>query len=318
MDHLMEFEAAVEPLENAIRSLRHSNEGDGIDILNRIQALRKERDRALKKIYAGLTDWQVCQVARHPNRPQFLDYVGALFDDFFELHGDRLYADDRAIIGGVGRFEGTAVMIIGQQKGAGTHDKITHNFGMPNPEGYRKALRMMDLAEKFRLPIVSFIDTPGAYPGIGAEERGQAGAIGMCLRRSAELKTPYINLVIGEGGSGGALALAVGDCIAMLEYAIYSVISPEGCASILWKDAGRAQDAAALLHLTAAKLKKLKMIDEVLAEPVGGAHRNAEAMMETARGYIRKALQALGQVEVERLLEDRYERWRRYGVFKKV
>lgn len=315
---LLEFETEVETIENEIRTLRHSDEGDAADILNRIQALQKRRDGVLKKIYSGLDDWQTCQVARHPDRPQTLDYIAALLEDFLELYGDRAYADDRAIICGIARFESTPVIVFGHQKGHDTKEKLNHNFGMSGPEGYRKILRVMDLANKFSLPLISFIDTPGAYPGIGAEERGQSGAIGMCLRRSVELQVPYINVVIGEGGSGGALAMGVGDWTMMLEHSIYSVISPEGCASILWKDGSRAPEAAGLLGLTAHKLKKLKLIDEIIPEPVGGAHRQQKEMAETLRESIARVLKRLLQKDASLLLQTRQQRWRDYGVYKEV
>lgn len=315
---LLEFESEVETIENEIKALRHSEEGDAIDILKKIEALTKQRDDSLKKIYNKLDDWQTCLVARHPNRPQTLDYIGALMSDFFELHGDRVYADDRAIISGMARFDDTPVIVFGHQKGSGTTEKIAHNFGMSGPEGYRKILRLMDLADKFSLPIISFIDTPGAYPGIGAEERGQSGAIGMCLRRSIDLRVPYINIIIGEGGSGGALAMAVGDYTLMLEHAIYSVISPEGCASILWKDGSRAADAAALLSLTARKLKKMKMIEEIISEPVGGAHRHPQTIFDNTRNAIAIALKRFMQMDTDSLMTQRQQRWRHYGVFKEV
>ncbi|MBE8158487.1 MAG: acetyl-CoA carboxylase carboxyltransferase subunit alpha, partial [Betaproteobacteria bacterium] len=259
--------------------------------------------------------WQTCQVARHPSRPQMLDYVRGMCEEFTELHGDRNFADDRAIVAGLGFFNGRPAVVVGQQKGGDTAERIRRNFGMAGPEGYRKALRMMDMAEKFRMPLLTFVDTPGAYPGIGAEERGQSGAIGMCLRRAAELQTPVLSVIIGEGGSGGALALAVGDYVGMLRYSVYSVISPEGCASILWKDARRMADAAEILGMTAPRLKKLRLIDEVIDEPSGGAHRNAEMAINSVRAAFTAALDRFEQMETEALLQQRRRRWRNYGKF---
>ena len=316
MRQLLDFESELEAIEAEIEALRYSEEKDGDDIISRIAAAEKKREAGLKRIYKNINDWQICQVARHPQRPQTTDYIGALMTDFVELRGDRLHADDNAIISGLARFDGVPVVVFGHRKGSNTEEKVHHNFGMSGPEGYRKVIRMMDLADKFGLPLISFIDTPGAYPGIGAEERGQSGAIGACLRRSAELRVPYLVVVIGEGGSGGALAMAVGDYVAMMEYAIYSVISPEGCASILWKDASRTADAAAILGLTSAKLKKLKMIDEIIAEPAGGAHRYPTDALTAARTALSGALQRLSRLEENKLLDLRHQRWRNYGVFK--
>ena len=315
---LLDFEEDIGKMETAIQLLRDSDSGKGADILSKIAALEKEKDKQLRQIYNNLTDWQICLVARHAERPQALDYINALLDDFMEIHGDRLYSDDAAVICGFARFAGRAVLVMGNQKGGSTDERIERNFGMSHPEGYRKVLRVMDLAEKFGLPVISFVDTPGAYPGIGAEERLQSGAIGRCLLRSAELRAPYIVVVIGEGGSGGALAMSVGDHIAMLEYAIYSVISPEGCSSILWKDSGRMADAAALLGLTAPKLKKLGLIDEVIDEPPGGAHRYPNAVMEETRKAVSRALQRLDRLDIDNLLQQRSERWREYGKYKEV
>lgn len=313
---LLDFEEDVGKMEAAIELLRESDQSDAVDILSKVGILEKEKEKKLKKLYSELSDWQICLVARHAARPQTRDYVSALIDDFIELHGDRLYADDRAVICGLGRFEDQPVMVLGHQKGGDTKERIACNFGMSNPEGYRKVLRMMELADKFSIPLVSFIDTPGAYPGIGAEERGQSEAIGRCLLRSARLRAPFVVVVIGEGGSGGALAMSAGDHIAMLQYSIYSVISPEGGASILWKDATRMADAAALLGLTAPRLKKLGLVDEIIAEPAGGAHRYREEVVENVRLSIRKALQRLGRLDSDSLLEARQERWRAYGRFK--
>lgn len=315
---LLDFEEDIGKMETAIRLLRESDESGAADILKKISELEKDKTRRIKKIYDNLSAWQICQVARHPERPQTSDYISALMDDFTQLHGDRLYADDEAIICGLARFGDHAVMVMGNQKGDSTDERIRRNFGMSGPEGYRKVLRVMKLAEKFNLPLISFVDTPGAYPGIGAEERGQAGAIGECLMYSAGLRSPYIVVVIGEGGSGGALAMSAGDHIAMLQYSVYSVISPEGGASILWKDGSRMAEAAELLGLTAAKLKKLGLIDEIIAEPFGGAHRAPAEAIENVRAGIEKALQRLQRLDADKLLQVRSERWRHYGQYKEA
>lgn len=312
---LLDFEEGISKMEEAIRLLRES-ENNTADILSKIGALEKEKVKKLRQLYSNLSDWQTCLVARHPARPQTPDYIDALMTDFMELHGDRLYADDRSIICGFARFGGKPVMVLGHQKGSGTKERLERNFGMAGPEGYRKVQRVMDLAEKFSLPLVSFIDTPGAYPGIGAEERGQSGAIGACLMRSAQLRTPFAVVVVGEGGSGGALAMSVGDYIAMLQHSVYSVISPEGCASILWKDGTRMADAAALLGLTAEKLKKRGLIDEIIEEPPGGAHRYRQDVMENVRTALTKALARLERMDIDKLMRQRHERWRNYGQFK--
>ncbi|HQT25261.1 MAG TPA: acetyl-CoA carboxylase carboxyltransferase subunit alpha, partial [Burkholderiales bacterium] len=271
-----------------------------------------------KEIYSKLNAWQISQVARHPQRPYTLDYIQNLFTDFEELHGDRAFADDQAIVGGLARFNGQSVMVMGHQKGRDTKEKIFRNFGMPRPEGYRKALRLMRVAEKFNLPIFTFIDTPGAYPGIGAEERGQSEAIGRNLYVMAELKVPVICTVIGEGGSGGALAIAVGDALLMLQYSTYSVISPEGCASILWKSADKASEAAETLGITATRLKTLGLVDKIVPEPLGGAHRDCDAMMKTLKSALRDALSQAQSKPVDMLLKERYERLMSYGKFKEV
>ena len=316
---LLDFEAEIAPVEEEIESLRLSEEtADRKDAVELLRALKKKHAAAVKKTYAGLNGWQTCQVARHPQRPQFLDYARRMCEQFTELHGDRNYADDGAIVAGLAFFESRPVAVIGQQKGAGTAERLRRNFGMAGPEGYRKALRIMNLAEKFRLPVLAFVDTPGAYPGIGAEERGQSGAIGMCLQRAAVLQTPFLSAIIGEGGSGGALALAAGDYVGMLRYSVYSVISPEGCASILWKDAKRMADAAELLHMTAPRLKKLRVIDEVIDEPPGGAHRNAEKVIESVRTAFAAALDKFDCMEPEALLQERRRRWRNYGKFQEA
>ncbi|MGI9306294.1 MAG: acetyl-CoA carboxylase carboxyltransferase subunit alpha [Gammaproteobacteria bacterium] len=318
MPRLLDFEAGLAPIEDEIKALRAEDTTDEKAALERLRALNKKRAAAVKKIYAELDDWQTCQVARHPARPQTLDYVRGLFSDFMELHGDRNFADDSAIVAGLAVFNGRSVAVIGQQKGHGTAERIKRNFGMAGPEGYRKALRIMNLAEKFRMPLLTFVDTPGAYPGVGAEERGQSGAIGMCLQRAATLQTPVLSAVIGEGGSGGALALAVGDYVGMLRYAVYSVISPEGCSSILWKSNGRMADAAALLGLTAKKLKKLRLIDEIIDEAAGGAHRNIEQTVESVGGALSAALEKFDSMETGALMQERRRRWRNYGKYSEL
>ena len=315
MPQLLDFEGDIAPLEEEIAGLRSDEETDEKDALKRLRELEKKRDAAVKKLYDGLSDWQTCLVARHPARPQAADYIRELCGDFVELRGDRLYGEDRAVIAGVAEFRGRAVVVIGQQKGRSTEERIRRNFGMAGPEGYRKALRVMELAEKFRLPLLTFVDTPGAYPGVGAEERGQSAAIGMCLRRAATLQTPVVAVVVGEGGSGGALALAVGDYVGMLRYAVYSVISPEGCASILWKDSQRMADAAAILGLTAKRLKKLRLIDEIIEEPPGGAHRNPGRAVKFVGDAMERVLKNLDSLETDALLLERHRRWRGYGKF---
>lgn len=313
MTQLLDFESGLETLEAEIQSLAHSAED--ADIVRKMRALRKKRDAMLVRLYDNMSDWQTCQVARHPARPQARDYIGGLFEDFTELCGDRVYGDDPAVIAGLAKLNDKPVVIIGQQKGRDTEEKIRRNFGMSNPEGYRKALRMMDLSDKFSLPLIAFVDTPGAYPGIGAEERGQSGAIGQCLYRAATMRAPMLTVIIGEGGSGGALAFAAGDYIAMLRYAVYSVISPEGCASILWKESARMSDAAEMLGLTAPKLKKRLLIDEVISEPPGGAHRDAAAAISAVGVSLEAALAKLERQQTEVLLQTRRERWRNYGVY---
>ena len=289
-----------------------------VDISEEIARLQKKSNALTKDIYAKLTPWQMAQVARHPQRPFTLDYINLLFTDFEELHGDRSYADDLSIVGGLARFNGQSVMVIGQQKGRDTKEKILRNFGMPRPEGYRKAMRLMRLAEKFAIPVLTFVDTPGAYPGIGAEERGQSEAIGHSLYVMAELKVPIICTIIGEGGSGGALALAVGDIVMMLQYAIYSVISPEGCASILWKSADKAPEAAETMGITANRLKTLGLIDKIVSEPLGGAHRDPVAMAQSLKKALQDALRSLANKGVDELIEARFDRLMDYGKFKEA
>jgi len=314
----LEFEQAISDLEAKIEELRFVQDDSAVDISEEIARLQKKSNALTKDIYAKLTPWQTAQVARHPQRPFTLDYVNLLFTDFEELHGDRSYADDLSIVGGLARFNGQSVMVIGQQKGRDTKEKILRNFGMPRPEGYRKAMRLMRLAEKFAIPVLTFVDTPGAYPGIGAEERGQSEAIGHSLYVMAELKVPIICTVIGEGGSGGALALAVGDVVMMLQYAIYSVISPEGCASILWKNADKAPEAAETMGITANRLKTLGLIDKIVSEPLGGAHRDHAAMAQGLKKALQDALRTFSSKGVDELIEARFERLMDYGKFKEV
>ncbi|MDR3393364.1 MAG: acetyl-CoA carboxylase carboxyltransferase subunit alpha [Parasulfuritortus sp.] len=321
----LEFEQPIAELEAKIESLlevSEEKEGEGeataVDLTPEIGRLRKKSAALTKDIYAKLNAWQISQVARHAQRPYTLDYVAALFTDFEELHGDRAFADDPAIIGGLARFQGDPVVVIGHQKGRDTKDRQYRNFGMPRPEGYRKAMRLMRLAEKFQLPVMTFIDTPGAYPGIDAEERGQSEAIARNLYVMAELKTPVICTVIGEGGSGGALAIGVGDVVQMLQYSTYSVISPEGCASILWKSAEQAPLAAETLGITAPRLKSLGLIDKIISEPLGGAHRNPDAMMENMRDALVAALSDLREQPLNALLNARYARLMGYGKFKET
>jgi len=314
----LEFEQPIADLEAKIEELRFVQDDSAVDISEEIARLQKKSQTLTKDIYAKLTPWQMAQVARHPQRPFTLDYINALFTDFEELHGDRSYADDLSIIGGLARFNGQSVMVIGQQKGRDTKEKILRNFGMPRPEGYRKAMRLMRLAEKFAIPVLTFVDTPGAYPGIGAEERGQSEAIGHSLYVMAELKVPIICTIIGEGGSGGALALAVGDVVMMLQYAIYSVISPEGCASILWKNADKAPEAAETMGITANRLKTLGLIDKIVNEPLGGAHRDHAAMAQGLKKSLQDALRTFGSKGVDQLIEARFDRLMDYGKFKEV
>ena len=314
----LEFEQAISDLEAKIEELRFVQDDSAVDISEEIARLQKKSNALTKDLYAKLTPWQMAQVARHPQRPFTLDYIGALFTDFEELHGDRSYADDLSIVGGLARFNGQSVMVIGQQKGRDTKEKILRNFGMPRPEGYRKAMRLMRLAEKFNIPVLTFVDTPGAYPGIGAEERGQSEAIGRSLYVMAELRVPIICTVIGEGGSGGALALAVGDIVMMLQYAIYSVISPEGCASILWKSADKAPEAADTLGITAGRLKTLGLIDKIINEPLGGAHRDHAAMAQNLKKALQDALRSFANKGVDELIEARFDRLMDYGKFKEV
>lgn len=314
----LDFEQPIAELEAKIEELRYVQDDSAVDISEEIQRLQKKSAALTKEIYGKLTPWQVAQVARHPQRPYTLDYVTELFTDFEELHGDRTFADDPSIVGGLARFNGQSVMVIGHQKGRDTKEKISRNFGMPRPEGYRKAMRLMRLAEKFHIPALTFVDTPGAYPGIGAEERGQSEAIGRSLYVMAELKTPVICTIIGEGGSGGALAIAVGDIVMMLQYATYSVISPEGCASIVWKSAEKAPEAAETLGITANRLKTLGLIDRIVSEPLGGAHRDPAAMAQNLKKALSDALRSVAEKSPGDLVEERFERLMGYGKVKEA
>ncbi len=312
----LDFEQSVADLEAKIEELRFVQDDSAVDISEEIDRLEKKSGQLTKEIYAKLTPWQISQVARHPQRPYTLDYLSLIFTDFEELHGDRAFADDHAIVGGLARFNGQPVMVIGHQKGRDTKEKIYRNFGMPRPEGYRKALRLMKLAEKFGIPVMTFVDTPGAYPGIDAEERGQSEAIGRNLYVMAELKVPVIVTIIGEGGSGGALAIAVGDTVQMLQYSTYSVISPEGCASILWKSAEKAPEAAETMGITAQRLKTLGLIDKIVNEPLGGAQRDHAAMAQNLKKALQDALKQLSGLSTAELLATRYERLMSYGRYK--
>lgn len=314
----LDFEQPVAELEAKIEQLRFVQDDSAVDISDEIGRLEAKSAALIKDIYAKLTPWQIAQVARHPQRPYTLDYIEMIFSDFVELHGDRAFADDHAIVGGLARFNGQSCVVIGHQKGRDTKEKIYRNFGMPRPEGYRKALRLMRLAQKFGMPVFTFVDTPGAYPGIGAEERGQSEAIGRNLYEMAELRVPLIATIIGEGGSGGALAIAAGDVVLMLQYATYSVISPEGCASILWKSAERAADAAETLGITAARLKTLGLIDRVVSEPVGGAHRDPRGAAQSLKKALQDALRQLQGLSADELVERRLARLMSYGKFKEV
>jgi acetyl-CoA carboxylase carboxyl transferase subunit alpha len=312
----LDFEKPIAELEEKLEQLRHLCLDSDLDISDEMARLEAKSKSLTASIFAALTPWQIAQVARHPARPFTLDYVERIFTDFQELHGDRLFADDHAIIGGLARLDEHPVMIVGHQKGRDTKQKLYRNFGMPRPEGYRKALRLMKMAERFGLPLFTFIDTPGAYPGIGAEERGQSEAIAHNLFEMSQLAIPIICTVIGEGGSGGALAIGVGDRLLMLQYSTYSVISPEGCASILWKSADKAPEAAEVMGMTAERLKKLNLIDEVVEEPLGGAHRDVAKVVEKLKAALLKELNELKRLTVEELLGRRHQRLMSYGIFK--
>lgn len=313
--HFLEFEQPIAELESKIEELRFVQNESAVDISDEIERLDKKSLQLTKEIYTNLTPWQVTQIARHPQRPYALDYIQEIFTDFQEMHGDRAFADDLSIVGGLARFNGQACMVIGQQKGRDTKERAARNFGMPRPEGYRKALRLMKTAEKFALPVFTFVDTPGAYPGIGAEERGQSEAIGRNIFEMAKLEVPIITTIIGEGGSGGALAISVADQLLMLQFSVYSVISPEGCASILWKTAERASDAAEALGITAHRLKALGLVDKIISEPVGGAHREPQQMANQLKRGLVDALRQVADLSTEDLLERRYERLKSYGRF---
>ena len=311
--NFLDFEQPIAELEAKIQELRHTSQGNAFNIEEEVGRLQDKLKTRIAEIFRDLSPWQVSQVARHPQRPYTLDYIEMICEEFHELAGDRAYADDPAIVGGLARIDGRSVMLIGQQKGRDTKSKIKRNFGMPRPEGYRKALRLMQMAERFRLPVLTFIDTPGAYPGVGAEERGQSEAIARNLLEMSRLRVPIIATVIGEGGSGGALAIGVGDRTLMFEYSTYSVISPEGCASILWKTAERAKDAADALGITAPRLLELGLIDQIIKEPLGGAHRDPQDMATRLKQTLLGQLDQLERNDAATLVQQRYERLRNYG-----
>ena len=313
--HFLDFEQPIADLESKIDELRYVQGESAVDISEEIERLDKKSLQLTKDIYGNLSPWQVTQIARHPQRPYTLDYVAEVFTDFEELHGDRHFADDISIVGGLARFNGQACMVVGHQKGRDTKERTARNFGMSKPEGYRKALRLLKLAEKFGLPVFTFVDTPGAYPGIGAEERGQSEAIGRNIFEMAQLEVPILTTVIGEGGSGGALAISVADQVLMLQFSVYSVISPEGCASILWKTADRASDAADALGITAHRLKALGVIDKIVNEPVGGAHRDPKWMAAHLKRALNDGLRQVADLKPKDLLQRRYERLQSYGRF---
>jgi acetyl-CoA carboxylase carboxyl transferase subunit alpha len=314
--NFLDFEQPIAELEAKIDELRYLGDDAEINIADEINRLRAKSRTLTRSIFANLTPWQVAQLARHPQRPYTLDYLPLVFTDFDELHGDRMYADDSAIVGGPARLDGRPVMLIGHQKGRDTKERVRRNYGMPKPEGYRKALRLMRLAERFGLPLVTLIDTPGAYPGIGSEERNQSEAIARNLFEMSQLRVPVVSCVIGEGGSGGALAIGVCDRLLMLQYSVYSVISPEGCASILWKSADKKELAAEAMGITAERLARQRLVDEVIGEPLGGAHRDPQAMAESLRKALSGALEALSAKPVEQLLEERARRLESFGAFR--
>ncbi|NJO17616.1 MAG: acetyl-CoA carboxylase carboxyltransferase subunit alpha [Thioploca sp.] len=313
--NFLEFEQPIAELEAKIDELRYVSHDKQINLSDEIARLKLKSEELTRSIFSSLTAWQISQLARHPQRPYLLDYIKHIFTDFEELHGDRAFGDDPAIIGGLARLEGRAVMLIGQQKGRDTKEKLQRNFGMPRPEGYRKARRLMQLAERFQLPVLTFIDTPGAYPGVDAEERGQSEAIARNLYFMVSLRTPIICTIIGEGGSGGALAIGIGDRISMLEYSTYSVISPEGCASILWKSADKAAEAAEAMNITSHRLKEFGLIDLIISEPLGGAHRDLEATAKNLSITLQTTLAALDQMTIDELIEARYQRLMKIGHF---
>ena len=311
----LDFEQPIADLMAKIKELQFATADTDININKEIEELSKKCDALTQTIFSKLSAWQIAQLARHPQRPYTLNYINSIFTDFRELHGDRAYADDRAMVGGVARLDGRPVLVIGHEKGRDTKEKISRNFGMPRPEGYRKAMRLMEMAERFSLPVFTFIDTPGAYPGIGAEERGQSEAIARNLFVMSELKTPIITTVIGEGGSGGALAIGIADRVLMLQYSVYSVISPEGCASILYKSAEKASDAAEAMGITAPRLLELGLVDRVVTEPLGGAHRDTDAMSAALKLALLEELARLENQEQAAMLENRLQKWRAYGEF---
>lgn len=313
--NFLEFEQPIAELEAKIEELRHVGSDAEVNISEEITRLQAKSQELTGSIFSNLNPWQISQMSRHPQRPYVLDYIKRIFTDFQELHGDRSHADDAAIVGGIARIDNKPVMVIGQQKGRDTKEKLKRNFAMPRPEGYRKALRLMEMAERFKLPILTFIDTPGAYPGIGAEERNQSEAIARNLFVMSQLKTPIICTVIGEGGSGGALAIGVGDRVLMLQYATYSVISPEGCSTILWKSAEKAEDAATAMGITSDRLKELGLIDQIVNEPLGGAHRDVDNIANNLKSALLENLEVLESVSLDKLLDNRYERLMQYGNF---
>jgi acetyl-CoA carboxylase carboxyl transferase subunit alpha len=314
--NFLDFERPIAELEAKIDELRFVGDDSVVNLTEEIARLKAKSESLTRSIFANLSAWQITQLARHPQRPYAADYINRIFTDFQELHGDRAFADDAAVIGGLARLEGQPLVVIGHQKGRDTKSKVRHNFGMPRPEGYRKALRLMRLADRFRLPVITLIDTPGAYPGVGAEERGQSEAIARNLFEMSRLPVPVVSVVIGEGGSGGALAIGVADRLIMLQYSIYSVISPEGCASILWKSADRAEDAAEAMGVTANRLKDLGLVDEVLKEPLGGAHRDPQAIAEVLKNALISHMDGISRLPVDELVEARYQRLMSFGRFK--
>ena len=318
MPTFLDFEKPIAELEGKIEELRHIQDGGGLNIAEEVSKLQAKADKELRHIYGKLNSWQKVQVARHPDRPHLRDYVEALIEDFTPLAGDRAFAEDAAIVGGLGRFRGYSVMVIGNEKGSDTESRLKHNFGMAKPEGYRKARRLMEMAHRFHLPVITLIDTAGAYPGIGAEERGQSEAIARSIDACLGIGVPLIPVIIGEGGSGGAIALAAGDHVVMLEHAIYSVISPEGCASILWKSAGKASEAAETLGITSARLKSLGIVDKIITEPLGGAHRDPDVAAVNLKKALQDTLRTLSSKSTAELLEERFERLMGYGKYKEV
>lgn len=312
-NYTLEFEKPVRDLENQIKELKEATKKSDLDISKEVKALQSKVDTLMKEIYENLTPWERVQLSRHPNRPHAIDYIGNVITDFHEISGDRFFADDAAIIAGFGYIDGQKVAVVGIEKGRKTKEKVHHNFGMPRPEGYRKALRVMQMAGRFNIPVVTFVDTPGAYPGIGAEERGQASAIAENLAELFDVKTPIISIIIGEGGSGGALGIAIADKVFMMEYSVYSVISPESCASILWADPKKAETAANALNLSPQKALELKVVDDMIKEPTGGAHKDPEATFDTVKKMLTKEIKALLKMDKEKLMDARFEKFRAMG-----